>query len=138
MEERERVTQLWLKAQEPLKGVLVTRALPPLTWLPNEHNDLTMAMAAAQRRAVEEAMQARVDEDTDFFEQVRRSYHQCFLVFVPCHILAAHCATAIPCAQLRSLARTWTQSRSTSSAKVSFACAPSLRSWHVCNRRRQS
>ncbi|KAG5192285.1 hypothetical protein JKP88DRAFT_293793 [Tribonema minus] len=70
VEERVAVTQLWLKAQEPLRGVLVTRALPPLTWLPNEHNDITQAMAQAQRAAVDDAMQARLDEDEDFARSI--------------------------------------------------------------------
>eukprot|EP00612_Vaucheria_litorea_P001844 CAMPEP_0171454662 /NCGR_PEP_ID=MMETSP0945-20130129/1859_1 /TAXON_ID=109269 /ORGANISM="Vaucheria litorea, Strain CCMP2940" /LENGTH=296 /DNA_ID=CAMNT_0011979731 /DNA_START=32 /DNA_END=919 /DNA_ORIENTATION=- len=69
--DRNKVTELWLKAQEPLRAVMVTRALPPLTWLPNDHNEITLTLAQAQRAAVDAAMLERVKDDEIFAQKIQ-------------------------------------------------------------------
>jgi pinin/SDK/memA/ protein conserved region len=70
IEERAKVTELWLAVQEPLRNVLVTKAGPPLAWLPAEHNETTLVMLDIHKADWEALVQAKRAEDTAFADQL--------------------------------------------------------------------
>jgi pinin/SDK/memA/ protein conserved region len=70
IEQRAKVTKLWLAVQEPLRNVLVTKAGPPLAWQPAEHNETTLVMLDIHRADWEALVQARRAEDAAFADQL--------------------------------------------------------------------
>ncbi len=64
--ERASRSEKWIAYQKSLMEFLMTKASPPLTWLPAEHTDPTSAMQDERKVEIERCIAERLAEDEEF------------------------------------------------------------------------
>lgn len=76
--EREQLTEAWIKSQEPLRSVIMTKATPRLAWIPKEHTEITAAAVEDQSKDVDDIVSTRLEEDAAYAKDLEDALSERF------------------------------------------------------------